>query len=86
MYLSSFRYLLILQDQINDLRTKVNILQESNKNFALFQKHFHKLIQNKSPLEDLLTRHQKLCKQVSYQKEPSIQLNHIDSIFISHSL
>ncbi|CAF1156559.1 unnamed protein product [Rotaria sordida] len=41
------RYMIILQEHINELRTKLNILQEANKNFALFQKHFHKIIQIK---------------------------------------
>jgi hypothetical protein len=63
--------MIILQDHINELRTKVNILQESNKNFALFQKHFHKIIQSKSPLEDLLNKHEKHFKQIFYPKEPS---------------
>jgi hypothetical protein len=63
--------MIILQDHINELRTKVNILQESNKNFALFQKHFHKLIQSKSSLEDYLNKHDKYFKQIFSPKESS---------------
>jgi len=70
--------MIILQEHMNELRTKVNILQEANKNFALFQKHFHKIIQSKSQLEDLLNKHEKYVKQVFYQKEPS----NFDWIFI----
>ena len=63
--------MIILQDHINELRTKVNILQEANKNFALFQKHFHKLIQSKSSLEDYLNKHDKHIKQIFSPNEPS---------------
>ncbi|CAF4439731.1 unnamed protein product [Rotaria sp. Silwood2] len=41
------RYMIILQEHINELRTRLNILQEANKNFVLFRKHFHKIIQIK---------------------------------------
>lgn len=47
----------------------MKILQESNKNFALFEKHFHKLMQSKSPLEDLLIRHEKHSKRIYHQNE-----------------
>ncbi|CAF3324564.1 unnamed protein product [Rotaria socialis] len=57
------RYMIILQEHINELRTKLNILQEANKNFALFQKHFHKIVQSKSDLENLLHKHDKHIKQ-----------------------
>jgi hypothetical protein len=66
--------MIILQEHINNLRTKVTILQEANKNFVLFQKHFHKIIQCKSPLEDLLTKHEKYFKHIFYQKEPGVKI------------
>ncbi|CAF1372699.1 unnamed protein product [Adineta steineri] len=59
--------MILLQEHINELQMKVNILQEANKNFALFLKHFHKMTQNKSQLEDLLNKHEK------YQKRPHDQ-------------
>jgi hypothetical protein len=65
--------MIILQEHINELRTKVNILQEANKNFNLFQKHFHKIIQSKTQLEDLLNKHQKYFKEVFYQKESGMK-------------
>ena len=66
--------MIILQDNINELRVKVNILQEANKNAALFQKHFHKITQSKSDLEDLLNKHEKYAKQGFYQKESGIEI------------
>jgi hypothetical protein len=65
--------MIILQEHINELRTKVNILQEANKNFLLFQKHFHKIIQSKCELEDLLSKQDKYLKQSFDQKEPGMQ-------------
>ena len=66
--------MILLQDNINALRTKVSILQEANKNAALFQKHFHKITQSKSDLEDLLNKHEKHANQGFYQKESGIQI------------
>ncbi|UJR08904.1 hypothetical protein I4U23_013158 [Adineta vaga] len=63
------RYVIILQEHINELRTKVNILREANKNFALFRKHFHKTTRYKSELEDLLIKHDKHQKRISDQSE-----------------
>ena len=68
--------MIILQEHINELRIKLNIFQEGNKKLILFQKHFHKIIQSKSQLEDLLNKHEKHFKQVFYQKEPSVKLKH----------
>ena len=50
-------YITQLQESMNDIRTKVTVLQQANKNFGLFQKHFHKISQSKCPLEDILSKH-----------------------------
>ena len=50
-------YITQLQESMNDIRTKVTVLQQANKNFALFQKHFHKISQSKCPLEEILAKH-----------------------------
>jgi hypothetical protein len=74
MYIFIRRYMIILQDHLNELRTKVNILQEANKKFALFQKHFRKISQSKSELEDLLTKHDKYLKHVFHHNEPGMKI------------
>ena len=61
--------MIILQEHMNELRTKTNILQEANKNFALFQKHFHKIIQSKLELETFLNKHDKYQRQNFDQKQ-----------------
>ena len=61
--------MIILQDQLNELRIKLNILQEANKNFVLFQKHFHKMTQSKSQLEHLLIKHHKYLKQLFHHNQ-----------------
>ena len=49
-------YITLLQESINDQRTKVKVFQEANKNFALFGKHFHQITRCKYPLEEFLDK------------------------------
>lgn len=65
----SSSYILILQEYINDLRTKLNIFQQGNKNFLLFQKHFHKISDNKTSLENFLNKYKKYSKEIYFQQE-----------------
>lgn len=67
--------MITLQEYINELRMKLNILQEANKNFILFRKHFHKIIHSKSDLEYLLNKHDKYIKQNFDRNESGIQSN-----------
>ncbi|CAF0772238.1 unnamed protein product [Adineta ricciae] len=53
------RYVISLQEQISELRAKVNILREANKTLASFRKHFYKITRSKCELENALNKYQK---------------------------
>jgi hypothetical protein len=55
----------LLQESINDQRAKVKVVQEANKNFALFGKHFHQITRCKWPLEEFLDKQDKVRQQNS---------------------